>query len=145
MHRHLTKELKELEKEIRSVIKEGHTPFTHHINFTQIQIIHYLVENKDDEICQKDFEAFLGLNKASISGSLDALEDKGLIKRTQSAEDGRKKIITLSDSFIEKQNQIQESLRQLDQQLIEGISEDDIRIFYSILDKIHENLQKVKK
>lgn len=143
--RHITKELKELEKEIRNIINEGHTPFTHHINLTQIQIVRYLLENKDNEICQKDFEAFLGLNKASISGSLDALEDKGLIKRTPSADDGRKKIITLSETFMDQQNQIQESLKQLDQQLVAGISDEEIDNFYATLDKIHNNLKKAQK
>ena len=145
MRKHLTKELKEIEKEIRTVINEGHTPFSHHINFTQIQIIHYLLENKSTETCQKDFEAFLGLNKASISGSLDALEEKGLIKRTQSTEDGRKNIITLSQSYLDQQNSIQESLRELDRQLLEGISEEEIDSFFLTLDKIHDNLKNVKK
>ena len=144
MGRHITKELKELEKEIRCVINEGHTPFTHHINFTQIQIIHYLLENKDNEVCQKDFEAFLGLNKASISGSLDALEEKGLIKRTQSVDDGRKKIITLSETFMEQQNQIQESLKEMDKRLVANISDEEIESFFLTLDKIHDNLKKIK-
>lgn len=144
MHKHLTKELKEIEKEIRTIINEGHTPFYHHINFTQIQIIHYLLENQNTETCQKDFEAFLGLNKASISGSLDALEEKGLIKRTQSTEDGRKNIITLSQSYLDQQNSIQESLRELDRQLLDGISEEEIDNFFLTLDKIHDNLKKLR-
>lgn len=143
MDRHLTRELKEFEKEIRNAVNEGHMPFTHHINFTQMQIVHYLLENNDKEVCQKDFEAFLGLNKASISGSLDSLEDKGLIKRTQSTDDARKKIITLSEEFMVKQEHVYQMFKELDRQLISGISEEELVDFYKVLDKIKENFKLI--
>ena len=145
MERHLTKELKELEKDIRNIVNGGHNPFTHHINFTQVQILHYLLDNKDKEVCQKDFEAFLGLNKASISGSLDSLEDKDLIKRTPSKEDGRKKIITLSETFMKQQETVTQTFNMLDEQLINTIEEEEINNFFITLDKIRDNLKKVNK
>ena len=87
-------EIKSLEKEIvRTFINNKDITIPENIfpSPTQFQIIECIIENKNQEINQKDLEKHLNLSRATISGVLQTMEKKNLIKRVTNREDVRTK------------------------------------------------------
>lgn len=83
--------------------------------------------------------------KSHVSTSLKVLEEKGLIERKQNVED--KKCIEIfllkkSDTIIDDGIDIQKKFMR---GLFEGISEDEMKIFKAVFDKICKNADQYLK
>lgn len=140
MEKTLTKEIKDLEILIgKRVLKDN--PIKVKLNHTQFRILIYLMRNQDKDICQKDLEIETHLKKASITGTLDSLEDKGLICRKVSPDDKRKNVIVLTDEILLAKDTIENRFRELEKQLLNNISEEELEQFYKTIEKLKENLK----
>lgn len=140
MERYITKEIKDVDMLIGKAIAKSHD-IEEYLNHTQIQILIYLVKHCNEEICQKDLEAETHLKKASITGTLDSLEDKGMIIRKQSDEDKRKNIIVLSEKATNIKKEILEAFKSVNKKIKQNITEEELNQFYSVIDKIKKNLK----
>lgn len=106
-------------------------------NYTQVQIIDYLLKNEEKDVYQKDFECILNIRKSTISGILDTMEKNNIIKRSSN---GKGKIIKLTDeSKIEHEKMI-ERLKMFNDKLQSNISEYKMKIFYEVLDIMKSNI-----
>lgn len=63
------------------------------LTFGQVEILHYLFENMDRKVTQKDIETEFGLSHATINGFVQRLETKGLLVTRQDADDKRFKVV----------------------------------------------------
>lgn len=140
MERYITKEIKDVDMLIGKTIAKSHD-VNEYLNHTQIQILLYLVKHSDEEVCQKDLEAETHLKKASITGTLDSLEDKGMIVRKESKEDKRKNVIVLSEKAANTKAEIQEVFRKVNKQISQNITKEELEQFYKVIDKIKNNLK----
>ena len=77
MERSVVKEIRDVDKLIGKYISDGHDP-RKIMNLTQFQIIHYLLKHADEDVCQRDLEIETNLKKASITGAIDSLAEKGI-------------------------------------------------------------------
>lgn len=143
MEHRLTREIRDVDKLLSKEILGGNY---HHygLNKTQIQIIFYLLEHSDVEVCQKDLEDETHLKKASITGTLDSLEEKGIIIRTQSEIDKRKNVVALSELAVIERQKLRERITSIEENIQKGISEEEIETFHNVLEKIKENIKKGK-
>ena len=141
MERHLLKDIREIDSLISQYIREDNI-FVNHLNHTQIQILLYLIRHSEEEVCQKDLEIETRLKKASITGTLDSLEEKGVIHRIQSDDDKRKNIIVLSESTKEAKDRITSKIKELDETMRKDISDEDLNIFFDVIYKMKKNLEK---
>lgn len=139
MERILTKEIKDLDILIAKSLKTNND-IRHVLNRTQLQIIYYLNKHINEEVCQKDLEIETHLKKASITGALDSLEDKGIIVRKQSKNDKRKNVIVLSKVALKEKDRIENKFKQIELKIKKNIDEDELKQFYSTLDKMKSNL-----
>lgn len=139
MERIITKEIKDLDVLIAKSLR-GNDEIAHLFNRTQLQIIFYLNKHINDEVCQKDLEIETHLKKASITGALDSLEDKGIIVRKQSNEDKRKNVILLSKQALKEKDRIENKFKQIELKIKKNIDENELKQFYSILDRMKSNL-----
>ena len=119
---------------------EGHKGPKKSLNHTQMRIVGYLFDHEN--VCQKDLEEEIHLKKASITGALDSLEDKGLVIRNVCEDDGRKKILTLSDKAYQIRNKIDVVMVQTQDALVKDISQDDLDTFLKVAEKMIDNLEK---
>jgi len=143
MERSITKELKNVDILIRKKLDSTKTKLSiNNFNMTHFQIIKFLFKNEGKDICQKDIEEEVHLKKASITGAIDALEDKGIVLRKISEEDGRKRIIVLTDYAKKKENEIRDTFERLNKIILQDISDKELKSFYKTLDKMKENLKK---
>lgn len=141
MERFALKSIKDLENEILKKNKMNFLGNIKAINVTQIHIIKYLLDNKDCEVYQKDFETLLNIRKSTISGILSTMEKNKIIKRLP-AESGKGKLIELTPEVLKLGREVISKLKDLEDELVEGISEEDMEAFYRVIDKMTENIKK---
>lgn len=115
------------------------------LNFTQFQMIRYLLIHKDEDVCQKDLEIETHLNKASVTGAIDSLENKGIVRRVSSEKDKRKKYVVLTEKAQEKHKELDEKAYNTEQLLTSNIDPKDLETFYSVIEQMHKNLERSKQ
>lgn len=140
MEKSITKSIKDLNILIGKNAIDEINPIEY-LNHTQIQILVYLIKHRNKEICQKDLQKETHLKKASITGTLDALEDKGAIIRIPSEDDKRKNIIVLSEKALKAKNKIEKKYEEIENRIKIGIKEKDLEIFFNVIGKMERNLK----
>lgn len=141
MANNITKVLKDLDREVGRNLIYGH-PFNKKIlNTTQIHIVGYLLKNHDRDVCQKELEEEIHLKKASITGSIDSLEEKGLVERVISKEDKRKKFIKLTHIVLDKKSVFEKRVQEIDKKIIAGFTEEELAQFENMVERMKKNLE----
>ena len=110
-------------------------------NCTQVQIITFLINNKDKCIYQKDICNALKLKKSSITEQLDYLQTKEIIERIVDKRDKRRNRIKLTEESLERIKEINNSINDFNVGLIRGISKEELACFNKVLDKIEKNIR----
>ena len=92
------------------------------------------------EMTQQQLADQLQKDKNSVTKLVDAIEKKGFVIRRQNMHDRRSNTLILT----EKANQLKPGAKQkgidiLDQ-MLEGISEEELRVFLATLHKLNENM-----
>lgn len=108
----------------------------------QVEIIDYLSKNQDKIIYQRDLEENLQISKAAISEVLISMEKNGFIEKINDEDDGRKKRVILTQDTIKMHNKVIKELRKLNNNLLDGISEEDLNIFIKVINKLKDNMKK---
>lgn len=140
MERSVIKDIREIEMIIGDYIIKSQK-YEKYINHTQMQIVLYLIRHEGEDICQKDLEIETHLKKASITGTLDSMEDKGIIIRKQSDEDKRKNLIFLSEKTLNEKERIKKRINEIEEKINNNITEEELNQFYSVIDKMKANLK----
>ncbi len=139
--RNLLYEIKQIEVAVRNCDEMPNFKLKRMLNFTQGHIMIYLLSNPDRNICQKDLEKETKLKKASITGTLDSLEDMGLIKRVPADEDRRKNYIVVTDKAKEIADDVVSHINKINELALKGISEKEQETLFSILNRVSDNLK----
>lgn len=137
-------EIKALEKEIiRTFINNKDVTIPENVfpSPTQFQIIECIIDNENQEINQKDLEKRLNLSRATISGVLQTMEKKNLIKRVTNKEDVRTKKIILNEKTKEVFEEKHKKIEHTEKKLIKNISKEDLETFLKVLNIMKENIK----
>lgn len=110
-------------------------------NYSQMQIVSYLFDNLNRDVSQKELESVLNIRKSTISGIIDTMEKKNIIKRELSPEDGRSKIIKLTEENIKRHKEIVKKLEEIEKIITSNIPEEKMAVFYEVLDLMTENMK----
>ena len=105
--------------------------------------IGYFYNNKDRDIFQKDFEQQFDIRRSTASNILALMEKNGLITRESVPYDARLKKITLTRKAVEIHHTVESSFEKLEDTLSQGITEEELEVFYRVLDKINSNLERI--
>lgn len=111
----------------------------------QFGILEFLSENKDKDIYQRDLEQEFKISKAAISGVLNTMEKHDMILRIQSKDDARKNKIVLSESSEEHHQEFLYNRKRLNQELLEGVSEEELEQFLEVVEKFKKNMKREGK
>ena len=112
---------------------------------TQMEIIEYIKEHKQQETNQKDLEEILNLRRATVSGVLQTMEKNGLLERVTHLEDARAKKIILNPKAEEVFSLGEKKVEELEKIITKGISKEDILTFSKILNQMKNNLKEEKE
>lgn len=137
-----SKTLKDLNLEMFKVVRKRHKESGVDLTPIQATIILALFDAKE-VLCQKDLESFVSCNKSTLSSILDTMEKKDLIERKIDKVDTRKKEIVLTQKSLDLTNEIVKDKRILDQQMVKGITKEEIESLQSTLNKMLRNLERM--
>ena len=105
--------------------------------------IGYFYHNKDRDIFQKDFEQQFNIRRSTASNILALMEKNGLITRESVPYDARLKKITLTRKAVDIHHTVESAFEKLEDTIQEGITPEELEVFYRVLDKINSNLERI--
>ena len=105
-------------------------------------IIGYLAHNRDKEVYQRDIESHFSVRRSTVSRVVTLMEQKGLVERCSVDGDARLKKLVLTDKAWKIHEEIESDLTALEERLISGISEDELRVFRSVAEKMAQNMRE---
>ncbi len=134
-------ELKSIVNSIcRQIAQQPSNKEAENLTTMQIWIMHYLYDNQNKDVFQRDLEADFNIRRSTVSGILQILERKGYIMRQSVAHDARLKKITLTEEANCLYRDILQQLCLMEQKMTENILDEEWMVFYKVLEKIKENL-----
>ena len=89
---------------------------------------------------QQQLADLMQKDKNSVTKLVDAIERKGFVIRRQSLSDRRSNIIILTDKANLLKPDAKEKGISILEEMLEGISEDELRVFLSTLHKLNDNM-----
>lgn len=107
-----------------------------------MQIINYILEHMKENIYQRDLENILNLRRATVSGVLQTMEKNKLIKRITDDNDTRAKKIILCENAKEIFLKSEKKFVELEETIVEGISNEELEVFLDVIKKMKENMKK---
>lgn len=112
------------------------------LTISQAYVIDFICnEGNGKEVFQKDLESVFDLKRSSISLMLNNMEKSGLIERVPVKEDGRLKKIVLTEKSIKIYEKISDAIDLIENKLSENITEEEIKVFQNVLNKIRNSLE----
>ncbi|MBR3888979.1 MarR family transcriptional regulator [bacterium] len=108
----------------------------------QARILMYMDKNirKQRSIKRKDLENFLNLKGSSVTSLMHGLEKNGFIERAQSSKDARRKELMLTSKARALVEQMDLIFEATDNQLQEGMTEEEKMTFRLLLGIAHNNI-----
>ena len=108
----------------------------------QGRTLHFLLAHTKRDIFQKDIEEEFGLRPPTATALLKELEQRGLIRKEPVPYDARKKKIVVTEEALQYKDCVLKGLKELDQKLTAGISDEEMQVFFYVTDKMLDNLAK---
>ena len=99
-------------------------------------------QNRERDIFQKDIEQFFSVGRSTVTNILQLMEKKGFVRRESVESDARLKKVILTDKGIEAQETIEKIVDHIEKELSDGIVEEELQLFYKVIDRISENVEK---
>lgn len=109
------------------------------INSTYAKIIMMLSQNSN-EVIQNEIVENTNLKPSTISLTLKSLEQMGYLTRETSIDDSRKVIVRITNLGLKYDQEIRKCFKLVEEEMIKGIDEEEIKIFKSVITKMKNNL-----
>ena len=110
------------------------------LTISQLDILVTLFRNCGKPLHQRDIEQRLMLKNPTVTGTLKRLEAKGYIARSQSDEDRRYNVISLTDKARRLDDDLTRSRLENDARMTRGFSESEKEALIGYLERVIENL-----
>ena len=104
--------------------------------------IGFFYHNRDRDVFQKDFEQEFNIRRSTASNILALIEKNGLITRESVPYDARLKKITLTQKALDVQSVVEKAFESLEDTIKKDISEKELEVFFRVIDKINNNLER---
>lgn len=107
-------------------------------------IIGYLYDHKDEEIFQRDIEAEFYIARSTVTCLVKQMEQKGYIARVAVERDCRLKRLCLLEKGEKIHERFLENIDRVEEEMREGISEDELQVFFKVATRIRDNLEVIQ-
>ena len=105
----------------------------------QGKILHFMLAQSED-VFQRDIEEAFSLRPPTASEILKKMEQNGLISRQPVSYDTRLKKIVLLPKALQYKNRVTHDLACFEEELAHGISPEDMKVFYRVVEQMLNNL-----
>ena len=99
--------------------------------------------NAKEPVYQRDVEREFKINRATVSGMLTLMEQKGLIRRSSVSHDGRLKRIELTEHGRRQHEERMEHFLRLERTLEEALSPEELSAFFAMTDRLRKTLESL--
>lgn len=99
--------------------------------------------NAKEPVYQRDVEREFKINRATVSGMLTLMEQKGLIRRSSVSHDGRLKRIELTEHGRRQHEERMEHFLRLERTLEEALSPEELSAFFAMTDRLRKTLDSL--
>ena len=89
------------------------------------------------ELCEE-----CGKDKSDASRMLAILEEKGLVTRSVSDRDARRRLITLTEKGAKLEEQLHRAFHETEEMMMEGLSGEERELLFSCLERVIQNLEE---
>lgn len=96
----------------------------------------------NDQLSQLELVKRTHLSAPSVSVALQKMESEGLVIRESSEQDQRTVLVRLTEAGFKADRKIIGAIRETEQQMLCGISEEQIAAFRPILERMYQNLRE---
>lgn len=103
------------------------------------------LQETEGEVNQRMLEHFLMVKPSTASGIVGRLEEKGLLRRQSSSRDGRYRILVLTDSGRQFNEQFRTISRQVDQQAGQCLTAEERNTLRQLLLRVAGNLSETQE
>lgn len=110
----------------------------------QIHVLRYLSLH-ENRAPQCEVTAHLKVKPSTANGILDRMEEKGLLLRTVSETDARKRMITLTEKGAARQSDCHLQFEEMEQRMVQGLSDAEQQLLQTLLQKVIDNLEEDRK
>ena len=104
-------------------------------------IIHYIYDNRDRDIFQKDIEKVFHMNRSTITNMVKYLEDQGYITRRQVPSDARLKKLGLTEQGERLHQIIGEAIHETEKKMQNALTTQEKEQFIRLSHKIRSQLE----
>jgi DNA-binding MarR family transcriptional regulator len=126
----------------RHVDKATSKSFMNNLTGTHGWALGYLQAHKGQDIFQKDIETAFSIRRSTATHILQLMEKNGLIIRISVEHDARLKKIVLTEKARNLHALIVNEIKNTESMIIDGIQEQDVRTFFSVVERMKLNLEK---
>ena len=99
------------------------------------------IDDLENHVTAVEISERLDMDKPTISGIINRLEDKGYLEKLAHPTDGRSSILVLTDLCVEKLPLLEDLNNKVISQALEGLNEADLIVFQNLLNQIIENIK----
>jgi MarR family transcriptional regulator, transcriptional regulator for hemolysin len=103
----------------------------------------YAISQKEEEVIQKDMAETMGKDKSAILRMIDLLEAKKMLVRVVDKTDRRKNQIMVTKQGERVLAQYLEIEFQLTEELQQGLSQDELDMFYKVINHIQTRAKQL--
>lgn len=137
---YIGKETRKLSNQIYRRLGHAISKVNPSLTVSQVWILNDLASYNGKYICQKDMEDWYTVRRSTMSQALSLLEKKGYISRSVSAEDARRKLLTITEKGEAVQKQLMALVREEEKTFLAGVSEEEYACFWRVLDQVQKNV-----
>lgn len=112
----------------------------HDMTTTQMRALAIL--SLSSSVTINELSVYTVIEQSTMSRTLDALEQQGLIRRQPRPEDMRVRDVSITEQGRQAFAKVWPTMYELFQQLFDGVEEDEYRAFISTLHRILRNVRK---
>lgn len=129
-----------LSRQIKRRIDEAVAKYD--VTSVQCAIIGFISHNTEKgDVFAKDIESNFNMRRATVAEVLSLMEKNNLIKREVSNEDARLKKIILTKKSLEIKESFEREIKEVEKELVNGITEEEKNEFIRLVNKMTKNLQ----
>lgn len=110
------------------------------VTAAQGRALMYMERQKGRPVTQGELERYMGISHATMKGILERLEAKGYVRTAFDSHDGRVKNVYLTDAVKRDKQRVQALLQELDEQVLNGLSEAELEKLSACLEKMYANI-----
>lgn len=138
----LLHEIKRLDIDIFQAINRRYKKMNLELTPMHAKILLHLASS-DKKLCQKDLENLILCNKSTLSSIISTMEKNKLVTRETSKQDSRINNLLLTDRGMEMIDFLKKDKKVIEDNLNEGITEEEYQTFLKIVDKMKKNMERI--